>query len=221
MTTLAPAQMRLAPPARRLWLITFVDLVMLLLAFFVLLFAMSRVDPVRYAAVASGYAAAFDALGGADEAVIGPQRVPAPDRVPGDDLAYLETVLKAAVARTPGLESVGFRLTGQYLILDLPAAATADRPGETIPVLDAAAQRLVFAVGGVLSNLPNRIAVVVTPPGVDRDAWQLARARGVATRDALAGAGYGRAVAVLVRGADAPEATVARTRILLLPETES
>ena len=43
-----------APP-RTLWLITIVDLVTLLLAFFVLMFSMSHVETKKYAALAKSY----------------------------------------------------------------------------------------------------------------------------------------------------------------------
>lgn len=221
MTSLAPVQMT-AAPTKRLWLITFVDLVMLLLAFFVLMFSMSTPDKGRYAAIANGYAAAFHALGGVEEATIGPQRLPAWERAPGDDLAYLETVLKSAFSRTPSLDGVGFRLTAQYLILELPPAVGGSQPGDAIQVLDAMTQRRVFEIGGVLSNLPNRIAVLVqTPAKGDTAAWSAARAHAAAIRDALVASGYPRDFAVLARGADDArgESVAPPSRILVMPDT--
>ncbi len=221
MTSLAPAQMT-AAPTKRLWLITFVDLVMLLLAFFVLMFSMSTPDKGRFAAIASGYASAFHALGGVEETTVGPQRLPALERVPGDDLAYLETVLKSAFSRSPSLDGVGFRLTAQYLILELPTAVGGSQPGDAIQVLDATTQRQVFEIGGVLSNLPNRIAVLVQAPAKgDTATWSAARARAAAVRDALVASGYPKSFAVLARGADAAgeAAVVPPTRILVMPDT--
>ena len=221
MTTFAPAQMMAAAPAKRLWLITFVDLVMLLLAFFVLLFSMTTPDEGRFAAIANGYAAAFHPLGGVEEATLGPQRLPAWERTPGDDLAYLETVLKSAFSRSPSLDGVGFRLTAQYLILELPQTRGGSGPGDAIQVLDATTQRQVFEIGGVLSNLPNRIAVLVqAPTKSDAAAWSAARARAAAIRDALVASGYPRDFAVLARGADEArdENVSPPSRILVMPE---
>jgi chemotaxis protein MotB len=220
MTTLAPSQ-SVAGPSRRLWLITFVDLVMLLLAFFVLMFSMSSVDQERYGAVARAYAATFSALGGTEEVSIGPQHIPAEQRSPGDDLAYLETVLKTAFARDPDLAGIQFRLTTQYLILALPLASAADERW----VLDNAARQQVFEVGGVLSNLPNRVAVVV-PAGLDAGptGWAFARAQARLVREALVSSGYPRAIAALARGPEDSHLSSHVTppiEILVMPEAES
>jgi chemotaxis protein MotB len=221
MTTLAPVQAH-AAPQRRLWLITFVDLVMLLLAFFVLLFSMSSLNAEKYGAVARAYAATFNPLGGTESVTIGPQRIPAPTRTPGDDLAYLETVLKTAFVRDPRLADIQFRLTTQYLILELPLAAASDEGW----VLDEPARQQVFDVGGVLSNLPNRIAVVVpvTAGGDGRAAWGFARAQAQLVRQALISAGYPGPVTALARGTvtDPMAAPAAPSvQILVMPEAEA
>ncbi|MDX2143895.1 MAG: flagellar motor protein MotB, partial [Rhodospirillaceae bacterium] len=48
-----------AAPTGNAWLITFVDVVMLLLTFFILLYAMSRPEPARYVPVAQSYIETF------------------------------------------------------------------------------------------------------------------------------------------------------------------
>ncbi|MSO98056.1 MAG: hypothetical protein EXR11_07550 [Rhodospirillaceae bacterium] len=45
----------------RAWLITFVDIILLLLTFFVLMYAMARPDPARYAPIVQSYTEAFSA----------------------------------------------------------------------------------------------------------------------------------------------------------------
>ena len=224
MTTLAPALPPAGPPAqaglyvapRRLWLITFVDLVMLLLAFFVLMFSMSRIDNDRYGAVAQAYAAAFSKLGGTQDVFVGPQHLPAGERAPGDDLGYLETVLKTAFARDPDLASVQFRLTAQYLMIELPLAAS----GEEGWVLDSAIRQQVFEIGGVLTNLPNRIAVLVPAAGKGRVSWGEARTQGRLVRQALVSAGYPRPIAAWVRGPASETPTASSLAILVMPEAQ-
>ncbi|MBM3513052.1 MAG: hypothetical protein FJX59_04985, partial [Alphaproteobacteria bacterium] len=83
---------RTTPPPS--WLLTFVDLVLLLLTFFTMLFAVSRPDPARYPAVAESYRESFAA-----DAIPVPRGSSALSfaRVPnraGDNLAYLEGVLR-------------------------------------------------------------------------------------------------------------------------------
>ena len=232
MTTLAPAQVPGLPgrparvPERRLWLITFVDLVMLLLAFFVLMFSMSTVDRSRYAGLAQSYAGTFSVLGGVHETEVGAVRAPVVRRAPGDDLAYLEAVFRSTFGRTPSLSAIRFRLTAQYLILALPDNDGAkDAIREASAVLDPATQQQVFEIGGVLANLPNRVAVVaLASTAAGPSAWQAARQRADAVRAALVAAGYPREVAVFAQGVNADEAGREALRrpieIMVLPDAE-
>ncbi len=153
----APLGMANRPSARTPWLITIVDLVTLLLAFFVLMFSMSRPEGERLAAVAKSYTEAFGPARPA--AAPDSARLPTISAVAGEDLAYLEAVLKAAFAGSATLKEVEFQRTAQYLILSLPVDGMF-APGLGSFTDNAAAP--VFDLGGVLSNLKNRIAVVGT-----------------------------------------------------------
>ncbi|TAL01307.1 MAG: hypothetical protein EPO08_10810 [Rhodospirillaceae bacterium] len=225
MTTFAPTPLHLpgAPPAqppRRLWLITFVDLVMLLLAFFVLMFSMSSLDSARFAAVARSYTDVFHGAGGGREAAVGPVRVPLVARTPGDDLAYLEAVLRTTFAGQPRLSVIQFRLTSQYLILLVPAQMTA---AAGLGTLDDETQGRFFELGGVLSNLSNRIAIVAPVPlGAGAPAWPAAALRARSARAALQSAGYERDMATLVQGSPeeiASDGELPPVQIIVFPET--
>ena len=203
--------------AARPWLITIVDLITLLLTFFVLLFSMSKIEPQRFKDVVKSYGDAFA------PAVEDTRRLPKVTAAAGDDLGYLQAVLKAAFASSPGLKDVEFRLTPQYLILTLPVAGLYE-PG-TGDFADSA-KAPVFDLSGVLSNLKNRIAVIGTAP-MDRNAgdaaWSLAIARAKTMGDALAAAGYDQPVTVLGRGAAATDVSAAlgRVEIMIMPEQAS
>lgn len=211
----APKVARTPGPARP-WLITIVDLMTILLTFFVLLFSMSKIDMVRFIPVARSYGEAF-AGGAPDENA---PRLPEVATVPGDNLSYLEAVLRPAFAKQASLADVQFRATPQYLILSWPALA----PGEGL--FDAgssgfseAARRRVFDLGGVLSNLHNRIAVVgqaATDAGAESDAWHLAIMRAYAVADAFAASGYDKEITVLGRQAQAGNAE--QIQVLIMPE---
>ncbi len=201
--------------ATRPWLITIVDLVTLLLSFFVLLFSMSKVEPARFSEVAQSYG---DAFAPADEDA--GRRLPKITAAAGDDLGYLQAVLKAAFASSPTLKDIEFRLTPQYLMLTLPVTDL------FIPGAGGfaeSAQTPVFDLSGVLSNLKNRIAVVGTAP-MNADsgdaAWILAVARAKSMADALAAGGYGQPVTVLGRGASSTDvaAAIGRVEIVVMPE---
>jgi chemotaxis protein MotB len=193
------------------WLITIVDLITLLLTFFVLLFSMSHVESKRYQAVVQSYGEAF--------AKPGP-KLPALQEKPGDDLGYLQAVLKTAFTHSSDLNGVEFRRTPQYLMLSLPATELF-MPGSG--GFSEAAKGAVFDLSGVLSNVSNRIAVVGTvaiEPGLPADAsWQLAIARARTMADALTRSGYSRPIAVLGRGGAATDvaAALGRIDIMIMP----
>ena len=209
------------PSARTPWLITIVDLVTLLLAFFVLMFSMSRVEGARYAAVVRSYGDAFSPItvGDAPERRL---RLPKIATVSGDDLGYLEAVLRTAFAGTATLKDVRFHQTSQYLMLSLPVDGVF-APGSGAITKSAAAP--VFDLGGVLSNLKNRIAVVGTAvmspaDGAATEAWSLAVARAQSMADALRGAGFDQSITVLGRGGEVTDvaAAIGRIDILIMPE---
>jgi len=227
MTTVAPQPIQLpgAPPAapqRRLWLITFVDLVMLLLAFFVLLFSMTSIDQQRFAAVARSYTDVFSGAGGGKEIPVGPVRIPPVTRTPGDDLAYLEAVLRTTFAAGPDLSVIQFRLTPQYLILLVPAQGMAGTGAETF---DDTTRNRFFQLGGVLSNLSNRIAIVApVSAGTGASAWLVAAARARNAMAALHAAGYDRVAATLAQGSVEETASDGRLppiQIIVFPETSA
>ncbi|MBY0511886.1 MAG: hypothetical protein K2P94_17255 [Rhodospirillaceae bacterium] len=208
-------------PPRTLWLLTIVDLVTLLLAFFVLMFSMSHVEAKKYAALAKSYGDAFNPTGAIAEKPAPRIRLPKIANVSGDDLGYLEAVLKSAFAGTVTLKDVRFQRTSQYLILSLPVDGVF-APGSGS--FSDEAKGPVFDLGGVLSNLKNRIAVVGTAAMAQAEdsapAWGLAVARAQAMADALKTAGYDQSVTVLGRGGEATDvaAAIGRIDILIMPE---
>jgi chemotaxis protein MotB len=209
-----------APTARATtpWLITIVDLLTLLLTFFVLLFSMAQVEPKRFGEVARSYGDAF-----APAATDSARRLPKISAAAGDDLAYLQAVLKATFASTPGLKDIEFRLTPQYLMLSLPVTDLFV-PGSG--GFAESAETPVFDLSGVLSNLKNRIAVVGTASmsrsesDAEGAAWSLAIARAKAMADALKAGGYDQPVTVLGRGAAGTDvsAAIGRVEIMVMPE---
>ena len=208
----APAVERSPGPARP-WLITIVDLMTILLCFFVLLFSLSKIDMVRFIPVAQSYSQAFS---GAPEPFV--PRLPEVAAVPGDNLSYLQAVLRPAFAKHPSLADVQFRETPQYLILSWPGGGLFDAGSSGF---SDAARRRVFDLGGVLSNLHNRIAIVgQAASGTEEDSWRLAITRANAVADAITGAGYDKEITVLGRTAlaGATPGVADQIQILIMPE---
>lgn len=216
--TNAPKVERNAGPVRP-WLITIVDLMTILLTFFVLMFSMSEIDMAKFVPVARSYGEAFS--GGTPNDDV--PRLPEVAAVPGDNLSYLEAVLRPAFAKLPSLADVEFRATPQYLILTWSGEPLFD--GQSSGFSETARRR-VFDLGGVLSNLHNRIAIVgQAPAGPDEnaDGWRLAITRANAMADAFAAAGYDKQITVLGRKVTDPAQRAAdpapgQVQILIMPE---
>jgi flagellar motor protein MotB len=176
-----------APRIGQAWMITFVDLLALCVAFFVLLHAMSAPKPQQWAGTAR---ALNDRLGAASTSSAGAISAEDPlDRVHG----LLRTRLAAA---TPVV-----RLPDRVLIT-LSAAAVIDADGKLNP----AGQRLAAEIAATLAPIGSRIDITGFPPSDEAarrpmQSWRLSFGQATAFAAALAEAGYGRRLAALASGA--------------------
>lgn len=181
-----------AQAAGRAWLVTFVDLILLLLTFFVLMFSMTQPDPAKYAPIARSYAEAFDITPPEDDVFARARSYVAEAARPAGAMSYLEAALRAAFARSEALRGLQFRATEQYIGVSLPNGAPADRA-------------LVFDLAGALTNIDNRIAVIGRADQT-ADGWSAAVERAEAFADALNKAGYDRPAAALARATSSLDA---------------
>jgi chemotaxis protein MotB len=183
------------PPERgtRVWLITFTDLVALMLTFFVMLFAMSNVKLTEWRSIINSLSQTLR-----PEAA---KTVPAPTaaftigtifRKRAIDIDYLASVLREAVA-SDGLLSLGriARLEDR-LAIALPGDALFEPDGSGLT--DAGRQAL-FVLGGVLRNIGNQIDVsghadIARAARGYASAWELATARAATVANALRQSGY-------------------------------
>ncbi|MCL5116104.1 MAG: OmpA family protein [Firmicutes bacterium] len=146
------------------WLITYADLITLLLAFFIVLYAMNRTEQIKFSLVAQALAQNFDA-----NSIVGSS--PGPSIVTGNSgthttraeqqqlqsLSRLETKLQQAIDKA-GLASsvtVSSNVRGVEVSLD---ATTLFKPGSA--VLSPSAQALIVSLGRVLTTVPNDVEVV-------------------------------------------------------------
>lgn len=163
-----------AEPGRDRWLLSYADFITLLLAFFVVLYAVSSVDAARFAAVSGELNAAFHSgPGGALPVVLGrggapgsPRRgrlAPAVGDADREDLERLRERLEARLAelargaREPERPPDLVQDEGS-LVVSLPAAAAgSDEEGDP----EGEARRLLREIGAVLatSDLPVRVEV--------------------------------------------------------------
>jgi chemotaxis protein MotB len=190
--------------AGHVWLITFTDLVALILTFFVMLFAMSSVEQQKWRALLSALIEApvvWD-----DETLSAPVTalgIEEDQILVGSDLDYLTSLLRQQTAAEPILAAATVQRLDRRIVVSLPADLLF-APGAT--ALDKRAIPAVVALGAVLAHLGNRVEVAghadPTPPGEGfASNWELSLSRAVSVADMLARAGQGREVVARGHGA--------------------
>jgi chemotaxis protein MotB len=180
----------------RAWLVTFVDLILLLLTFFVLMFSMTRPDPVKYAPMAKSYAEAFSVVADLEPDFARARSFVSQADQRGGELAYLETALKAAFSQSAALSAIQFRSTEQYLVISLPREILGTDPGATN-----AKESVVFDLSGVFANIDNRLAVIGLADQT-AEGWAASVRRAGFIAQALTRAGYDRPIATLAHASN-------------------
>ena len=138
------------------WLMSFADFVSCLLACFVLLYSLVAVDRAKFDKILEG-------LPGRQIA----ENIPtaekrAMDVVPqqdGRNADYLAALLRAKFEQDAALANITVEGQGDRVVLHLPAKDLLSIETTGAP----AGQQLVYALGGALGTLPNRIAIEVRP----------------------------------------------------------
>ncbi len=191
LSLLAPRRAGAEPDqAGGIWIITFTDLVGLMLAFFIMMYAMSKLDEERWGRLA---AAAGGAPAGAEAATADTPAAPAATAVPapahGRDTGYLAALLPGKLAAEPALS--GARVAarpGRVAILLPPDAVLAD-DGATP---SARAAGTFAALAAILAGLPNAVRVEASLHGLAQrlQDWTRAAVRATAAAAGLAAAGY-------------------------------
>lgn len=180
------------------WLWTFADVVSLLLTFFVMLYSMSSVKVGQWREMA-------DALSmrprPSDERVTNPPtaqyNVSAVFRKRSINLEYLQAVIAEAARSDPMTRGLKMVLTGDRLVISLPAAFADDgvRPGEGV-------EKALFALSGLLANFTNPVVAVghvdeSTRVGASYTSkWEMSVGRAAAFANALRRYGYPHDISV-------------------------
>jgi len=187
--------LNIPPPEHgtRVWLITFTDLVALMLTFFVMLFAMSNVKLTEWRSI-------IDSL----SQTLRPEEtktVPAPSsafnigtifRQRAIDLDYLTAVLGDAIAGHELLSRGRIARLEDRLVISLSGDLLFETDGSG---LTADGRQALFLFGGVLRNIGNQIAVsghadIAQAARGYASAWELATARAATVANALRQSGY-------------------------------
>ncbi|MEX2453929.1 MAG: flagellar motor protein MotB [Rhodospirillaceae bacterium] len=181
---------------RPVWLVTFADLVALLIAFFVMLFATQKVDSGKWDSLTDAFSLRLNptqtVIIARPTADRNAERL-SPDRA--IDLDYLEVVIRDKMKIQPELAGLSLFRREDRLVVALPAEllfalGRADIVADARPIL--------FALAGVLGTVGNHVDIVGhADPAPIRDShfgtnWQLSIARAVSVANELRRSGYHR-----------------------------
>jgi chemotaxis protein MotB len=186
------------------WLVTFTDLTVLVLTFFVLLFSMSTVRKEHWDALVSTLADTLHpTTDRSSRKVAAPLNVVTTGQDEAIDLEYLASVLEQKMRRDELLGRAVLRRLRDRLVVSLPSDVLF-APGSA--ELDESARQALFVLSGVLTNVPNRVDVLgyTDPRSVGDPAyasnWELSLARAVAVAEELRRSGYRRRMVTLGLG---------------------
>ncbi len=173
------------------WLVSFADLISLMLAFFVLLYASSSGGPGSWERMRGSLSATFNPSGTPDPG-LGVRAELSRLAPEGRDLDYLAVVLAERLA-APELVGVAVERRPDGLFIVLPEAIVFE-PGRAT-LSDETRARLAD-LAQVLSKVPNRLEIYGhTDPEDSPAAWKLSIARSMAVAYELRRAGYPYAIA--------------------------
>ena len=176
------------------WLVTFTDLVSLMLTFFVMMFAMSNVKVDQFKNMTDALSRSLNPLRLKSTVTPSAQfNIGSLFRKPAIDLDYLASVLREAVRRDSSLTGTQvFKQEGRLVIA---------LPGEALFVegraqLSDEARDTLFNLGGVLRTIANKMAVYANAEtGQPADPtygtpWEVSLARAVAVANTLRDSGH-------------------------------
>lgn len=178
----------------KIWMITFTDLVSLMLAFFVMLFAMSNVKVDKWSEMTDALSQSLNPSRQKTTAMPSTQfNIGTIFRKRAINLDYLAGVLEEAVAKDPLLAGAEVLRADEELVLVLPGDLLF---AEGQATLAEKGRQALFNLGGVLRNIDNQIIVHGhtrrEPPASDRYSgnWELSVARAVGVANELRRSGY-------------------------------
>ncbi len=187
------------------WLITFVDLISLLLAFFLMLYSMSSIQKNDWAAFLASLNKHEVLM---KEKKVGSKKdaefISPAEISKGLEIKYLRTLLESEIDSNDLLKFVEFFEKGNQLVLSFPSSLTF-RPGssELLPK----GKQALFALSEKLSNLENRVELVgysdpnpIINNQKYKNNWVLSLFRASAVANALIKSGYRKPLNIVSLG---------------------
>ncbi len=189
-----------------LWLITFTDIMALMLTFFVLLYSMSVPEEEKWEDISNSVTKGFSKFY-SPQYFQGPQdalSIEKLDLSEALDLQYLQTLLEKVISNDEGLKDIVIIPQDNRLIISLPQDLLFEVGKDEVSVRG---QKALFALGGSMARIRNRIEIVghTDPRPVSEgntngfsSNWGLSLSRAAQVSNILQQVGYRRNI--IVRG---------------------
>lgn len=183
-----------AAARKTIWLLSFTDLMSLLLAFFVLMFSMTEPQVQRWAKLAQGLSTRSTATRPSDVAPVPSAAFNAAtiETESSINLDYLGALLHGQVADAAELAGVQVVREDDRVVIALPGEVLFEKDA---PVFSPRGRRVLYLLGAVVGRIGNRTEVVghaEREDGPAGQAWERSLGRAVAVSMALREHGYRR-----------------------------
>jgi hypothetical protein len=188
------------------WVVSFTDIMGLMLTFFVLLYAMSERETQQSTSTDGAPRVQYDRTFQGRPGDMGDSEEISLPRVryeKGLDLGYLTEILEERQSRVSGLALVTLKQDGGDVVMAVPAPLVMDRGDKADDVMS----ELV----AIITSLPNQVDLTIVPGVGNGIAGGFDLARGVARR--MAAQGYDRPLAIGVAAQPAPRDAMIHFRI--------
>ncbi|HYH38154.1 MAG TPA: flagellar motor protein MotB [Azospirillum sp.] len=190
----AVPDVRGAEARKTIWLVSFTDLMSLLLAFFVLMFSMTEPQVQRWTKMAQGLSTRSTATGPSDAPPVPSAAFNAAtiETELAINLDYLGALLHGQVAESAELAGVQVVREDDRVVIGLPGEVLFEK---NAPMFSPRGRRVLYLLGAVVGRIGNRIEVVghAEREDVPADrAWERSLGRAVAVAQALREHGYRR-----------------------------
>lgn len=177
------------------WLVTFADLIALVLAFFVMLYATQKIERGDWQAMIASLSQSLNVTTESREAPQAEKNILIVDPPQATDLAYLEALLDGVREAEPALANIVMHRLDDRLVIALPGDLLFF-PGRADPVPGASERIAILA--NLLRNVSNRLDVfghtdpTPVPGQVFESNWELSLARAEMIAAMMRSAGYAR-----------------------------
>lgn len=184
-----------------LWLITFTDVMALMLTFFVLLFAMSNPKQEEWESLSETMQNKFNrfygkALNRGNEDAVNVERVDYNQALP---LSYLRSLIEALIEKEPSLGVITIMEQRSGLIISLPQDLLFESGQAEVRE---SARRALYTLAGTLSRIKNRVEIIghTDPRPASSEAfasnWELSLARAANVAAVFENVGYDKPVVI-------------------------